>query len=119
MPRLMSVALTEDAVLTRQKTVTRRNGWWTDRNGKRLLLPGDTLTLCRKVMGRKAGEPLIRLCDVEVLSVRRERLAAITYSDCAREGFPAMQPSEFIAFYCAHMGGDAWQQVTRIEWRYL
>lgn len=30
MPRLMSVAYTEDAVRERRKTVTRRKGWWED-----------------------------------------------------------------------------------------
>ena len=52
MPRLMSVSLTEQAVVERRKTVTRRLGWWEDRNGRRLLKPGDRLTLCRKVRGR-------------------------------------------------------------------
>ena len=49
MARLMSVAFTEAAVRNRSKTVTRRKGWL-------FLKPGDRLTLCRKVMGRKAGE---------------------------------------------------------------
>lgn len=78
MSRLMSVSLTEQAVLERRKTVTRRLGW-------RFLKPGDRLTLCRKVMGRKPGEPLVRICDVEVepaaapmdgASGFRERMAA-------------------------------------------
>ena len=47
MPRLMSVSLTEQAVVERRKTVPRRLGWWEDRNGRRLLKPGDRLTLCR------------------------------------------------------------------------
>ena len=55
MPRLMSVAFTEDAVRARRKTVTRRKGWWEDKRGRRILQPGDRLTLCRKVMGRKPG----------------------------------------------------------------
>ena len=38
MARLMSVALTTDAVRRRQKTVTRRVGW-------QMLHPGDQLTL--------------------------------------------------------------------------
>lgn len=62
MPRLMSVAFTEEAVVSRRKTVTRRKGWT-------FLKPGDRLTLCRKVMGRKKGEPLVRLAEVEVVSV--------------------------------------------------
>lgn len=113
MPRLMSVSLTEPQVRARTKTVTRRAGWL-------MLKPGDRLTLCRKVMGRRAGEPLERLADVEVVSVRRERLAAVTFADCVREGFPAMTPTEFITFFCGtHRDCTADTTVTRIEWRYL
>lgn len=39
--RLMSVAFTEQAVIERRKTVTRRKGW-------RFLKAGDRLTLCRE-----------------------------------------------------------------------
>lgn len=111
--RLMSVSLTEDAVRDRSKTVTRRLGWL-------MLKPGDRLTLCRKVMGRRNGEPLVRIVDVEVETVRREPLAAITWADCVREGFPAMQPREFIEFFCStHKGCTPSTEVTRIGWRYL
>lgn len=118
MSRLMSVALTEEAVRERRKTVTRRTGWL-------FLKPGDRLTLCRKVMGRKKGEPLERICDVEVVSVRRERLDAIDADDVLAEGFvfdvSARRASAgwFIHFFCEHMGGTPDQEVTRIEWRYL
>ena len=112
MSRLMSVSLTEDAVRERRKTVTRRKGWT-------FLRPGDRLTLCRKVMGRKPGEPLVRLAEVEVVSVRREMLGAITRADVEREGFPEMHRADFVAFFREHMGTEPWQHVTRIEWRYL
>lgn len=112
MSRLMSVSLTEDAVRERRKTVTRRKGWT-------FLRPGDRLTLCRKVMGRKPGEPLVRIAEVEVVSVRREPLVAITPEDVAREGFARMSPFDFVEFFRRHMGGQAYQLVTRIEWRYL
>lgn len=112
MPRLMSVSLTEQAVLDRRKRVTRRAGWT-------MLRPGDLLTLCRKVMGRRKGEPLIRLVDVEVVSVRREQLDAITAEDVALEGFEDMTPEQFIEFFCKHMGGRPDQEVTRVEWAYL
>lgn len=110
----MSVSLTEDAVVARQKTVTRRKGWT-------FLKPGDRLTLCRKVMGRKAGEPLVRLAEVEVVSVRREVLWLIgrQHLDVGREGFPDWSPRTFVEFFCEHMGGTEDQEVTRIEWRYL
>src|SRR3954449_12954490 len=56
--RLLSVALTTQAVRERRKTVTRRLGWL-------FLKPGTRLTLCEKVQGRRPGEPLVRICDVE------------------------------------------------------
>jgi hypothetical protein len=113
MPRLMSVAFTEDAVRARTKTVTRRKGWV-------FLRPGDRLTLCRKVMGRKPGEPLIRLAEVEVVDVRRERLWRIDQDDVAREGFPDMRPENFIRrFFTEAQGIYPDDTVTRIEWKYL
>lgn len=88
----MSVALTTPQVIARSKTVTRRDGWWEDKNGKRMLKPGDRLTLCPKVTGFRRGEHPERLVDVEILSVRRERLDAITASEVAAEGFPGQAP---------------------------
>lgn len=114
MPRLMSVALTAPQVRARSKTVTRRAGW-------RFLRPGDHLTLCPKVMGFRLGEHPERIVDVEILSVSRERLDAITPADVAAEGFPEMTgAAEFVRFFCDHHKGcrpDS--EVTRIEWRYL
>jgi len=120
MARLMSVAFTEDAVHNRVKTVTRRLGWWTDKRGRRMVLAGDHLTLCRKVMGRKPGEPLVRLVDVEVVNVNREVLDTITEDEVAREGFPGMAPEEFVRrFFTDAQGIAPSAVVTRIEWRYL
>jgi hypothetical protein len=113
MPRLMSVSLTEPQVRARAKTVTRRAGWL-------MLRPGDRLTLCRKVMGRRKGEPLERITDVEVVSVRRERLDAITAAEVAAEGFPLWTPAEFVEFFCGtHHGIGPGSDVTRIEWHYV
>lgn len=128
MSRLMSVALTEPAVRDRRKTVTRRLGWKT-------LKPGDRLTLCRKVMGRKRPdgmvEPLIRIAEVEVVDVRREQLWHITDEDIAREGVdPALfvdcytdtgQPTAqaWVTWFCEQMDVRPDDLVTRIEWRYL
>src|SRR5262245_1161661 len=116
MPRLMSVTLTEPAVADRSKTVTRRLGW-------RTLSPGDHLTLCRKVMGRRRRdgtvEPLVRLVEVEVVGIRREQLGAITADDVEREGFPGQSPEWFVGFFTEHMRCARTTEVTRIEWRYL
>ena len=124
----MSVALTEDAVIRRAKTVTRRSGWT-------MLRPGDRLTLVRKAMGRRrpdgSVEPLVRLAEVEVVAVRREPLYAISAADVIREGFdrdklgeylqaePKALARAFVRFFRQHMGGPEDQVVTRIEWRYL
>lgn len=119
MSRLMSVAFTEDAVRNRTKTVTRRKGWL-------FVKPGDRLTLCRKVMGRKPDEPLVRLAEVEVIDVRRQPLdylinqRAYGAAEMSREGFPGMDPAVFVRQYFVEAQGlrrTAW--VTRIEWRYL
>lgn len=122
MSRLMSVTLTEAAVVARQKTVTRRLGW-------EYLEPGDRLTLCRKVQGRRRKdgtvEPLVRLAEVEVVSVRRERLNAIRNDDVAREGFetdpndPRAPSEQFVSFFVKNMRCWHGEEVTRIEWRYL
>lgn len=108
----MSVALTTDAVRGRRKTVTRRAGW-------QVLGPGDLITLCAKVRGRRAGEPLDRIVTVEVVSVRREALNAITADDVIAEGFPGMTPAEFVEFFCAsHRGITPGSEISRIEWVY-
>lgn len=126
MPRLMSVAFTEDAVRDRTKTVTRRRGWV-------FLKPGDRLTLVRKAMGRKPGEPLVRLAEVD--AVTREPLTCLgkclcwdshqrgtTYPEMemVREGFPGLDPQEFVRKYFVEAQGmDPAATVTRISWRYL
>jgi hypothetical protein len=115
----MSVSLIERAVVERRKTVTRRLGW-------RFLKPGDRLTLCRKVMGRKPGEPLERLAEVEVISVRREPLSAMTDADVEREGVDVAlevagrtEAEAWVGWFAWTMGCSVDDEITRIEWRYL
>ena len=138
MPRIMSCAETTQAVLDETKTVTRRLGWWEDRRGRRLLKPGDELSLVAKAMGRKPGEPLVRLALVEVVDVRREPLDTITDEDVHREGVVeqvrawrdhcqmfdyAEEPGDlglwFPIWYRRTFGCERDATVTRIEWRYL
>lgn len=115
----MSVSYTERAVRERRKTVTRRLGW-------RFLKVGDQLTLCQKVMGRRAGEPLVRLAEVEVVDVRREPLNAITDADVEREGVDATlevagrtEAEAWASWFAWTIGCSVDDEVTRIEWRYL
>ena len=137
MSKLMSVTETEAAVVERRKLETRRLGWWENKHGRRLLLPGDHLTLCRKVMGRKRAdgtvEPLVRLAEVEVTGVRREPLRAITVDAIAREGvdpskpelarqnaaFPGDPCRAWAVWFVHAMGCRLTDDVTVIEWRYL
>lgn len=110
--RLMSFALTTPQFRTRTKTVTRRLGW---RHAK----VGDIFMGVEKAMGRKKGEPLVKLGMIRVTDVRREPLDAITKEDVVREGFPGMYPSEFTAMFCKHMGCGGSDEVTRIEFEYV
>lgn len=122
--RNMSVSLTEEAVVARRKTVTRRRGWC-------CLKVGDRVQLCRKVMGRKKGEPLVRIVVVEIVSTRWEPLRKMTdeveygLRECELEGFgndPRLRwPSAFVEFFCASHGRDCTPEtlVNRIEWRYV
>jgi hypothetical protein len=119
MSRLMSVAMTEQPVVDRTKTVTRRLNWWRDKNGRRLLKRGDRLTLCRKVQGRKPDELIVRLAEVQVTGIRRERLDSLTDREVKLEGFPGMSPGEFIERFFKPQGIGRAHTVTRIEWRYI
>lgn len=122
MARLMSVAFTEDAVRDRTKTVTRRKGWT-------FAKPGDRVTLCRKVMGRKKDEPLERIVDVELVAVTREPLRQLTddqdygYGEVIKEGGLSLNvftPEEFVQrFFVNAQGMSPADMVTRLEWRYL
>ena len=116
------------------KDVTRRHGW-------KNLKVGQRLQVCEKCQGLKPGEPLVRICVIEVVSVRREPLGHLTrhletgvletviegaYFDdeaqleCVREGFPEMSPSQFVAMFCAtHKGCTPETEITRIEFKYI
>lgn len=123
--RLISCSMTEGQVRARKKDVTRRLGWLT-------VEPGEHLMFCRKVMGRKPGEPLVKIVEIEVVSKRRELLRRMikehTYGvdECRREGFPTMTPRQFVNFFCkSHPGcvidefGNTETMVTRIEFKYI
>ena len=68
---------------------------------------------------RDRSKSVTRLCGVRIVSIRRERLWDITWSECEREGFPGMNPEAFVEMFCQQMGGSPDQFVTRIEFEYL
>ena len=112
MPRNISFAMTTPQIMARSKTVTRRFGWW-------FLKPGDQLCGVKKAMGLKRGEKIERLCLIEVVSVRKEPLCAITQEDVIAEGFPDWTPQDFIDFLVKHYKCDPSKAVNRIEFKYL
>lgn len=118
--RNISFMLTKRQVLQKTKDVTRRCGWED-------LKVGERLQGCEKCQGRKAGEPLVRLCVVEVVSTRREPIEAMLLDpeygqiECRREGFPEMKPAAFVDFFCRSHGKKCTPKtiITRIEFRYV
>ena len=113
MARNMSFMLTTQQVLDGTKDVTRRVGWWT-------LKPGDQLNAVEKGMGLKRGQKVVHLCRIEVVSIRHERLDAITPDDVRREGFLDMTPLHFIEMFCqTHKGCTPATIINRIEFKYL
>ncbi len=110
--RLISFSLTTAQFLDGSKDVTRRLGW-------KNLKPGDRLMAVRKAMGLKRGEHPERLGVIEIVSVRREELNAISFDDVRREGFPKMTRGEFVNMFCDHMGCRPEIEVTRIAFRRL
>ena len=110
--RNISFSLTTAQVKDRTKTVTRRLGW----NG---LKPGDRLQAVEKAMGLKRGEKVVKLCIIEVVSVRQEPLNMISDEDVLLEGFPGKTKEWFVLFFCLHNGGGPLCPVSRIEFKYL
>lgn len=110
--RNMSFALTSEPILSQAKTVTRRNGWWD-------LKPGDIVQPVLKSMGLKKDEKIQTLgCPIEIVSVRKEYIRAITKEDLVREGFPKMTMQEFVDLLCKTCGLQETQLINRIEFRY-
>src|SRR5450432_1755565 len=108
--RNISFSLTTAQFLDGTKDVTRRFGWW-------FLKPGDRLCAVEKAMGLKKGEKMKRLGVIEIVSVRKERLDAITQEDCRREGFAKFDPEAFVRFLRAKTKRDGGQMVNRIEFK--
>ncbi len=110
--RNISFALTTAQFKARAKTVTRRLGW-------EYLKPGDHLMGCEKCQGLKAGEKIVRLGEIVVVSVRREPLDQMTADDCVLEGFPELSRQEFGVMFM-HANKCSWiAMVTRIEFAYV
>ena len=112
MPRNMSFQHTTEQYRNRTKTVTRRLGWLDVRIG-------EVLNGVEKCMGLKKGEKVVRLGQHRVVGFRREPLDAITQEDCVKEGFPHLEPHEFVEMFARLHGCSPSETVSRIEFEYV
>lgn len=113
--RNISFMLTTEQVKNRTKTVTRRLGWTN-------LKVGERLQGCEKCMGRKKGEPLVKLAVIEAVKVRREPVDWVQSwgkKDVIKEGFPHLTKMQFIKFFCKEMKCTPQTMITRIEFKYV
>src|SRR5579871_3087489 len=98
MPRNISFALTTPQFVDGSKDVTRRMGWLDAK-------AGDVLCAVEKGMGLGKGGKVKRLGMIRLKDVRQEPLRRMTddeaygRAECRREGFPGMEPSEFVEFF--------------------
>lgn len=117
--RLMSFALTKPQILARTKKVTRRAGW-------AFLKVGMLFQPVEKCMGLRPGEKVQLLgAPLRCAVLRWEPLRLMTddlaygREECVLEGFPEMNPAEFIDMFCAsHAGCTPETQVHRIAFDY-
>jgi hypothetical protein len=121
----MSYAMTTEAVLRHEKDVTRRLGWTR-------LKPGGLFVPVERAMGLKKGEkhvalwPLCR-CVSNTPEVLRRLIDEPEYGrvEMVREGFPGMDPAEFVARFIRmnHLDRNTYspdtQVVNRIELEYV
>lgn len=114
--RLMSFAMTIEQMRNQTKTVTRRHTI-------RKLKAGDLILAVEKLRGVRR-EDRKSIAVIQVVSVRREKLEAVTQDECRREGFPDKTPMEFIQLY---IKGNSISprlplteiECTRIEFKFL
>jgi hypothetical protein len=105
--------MTTAQVHAKTKTVTRRFGWWD-------LKPGTKLWAVEKSQGLKKGEKVVRICQIEVVSVNVQQVQDVMCfpEDMELEGFPYMAPVAFIKMLCKG-GHSPSNEVNRIEFKYL
>ena len=111
--RNISFFLTTDQVQNKTKTVTRRHGWWH-------LKQDEILQAVVKCQGLKKGEKIDKICQLKVVSVKKETLRNITQEEVIKEGFPNMTPGDFVKMFCdTHTGCSPDSVINRIEFKYI
>lgn len=112
MPRNMSFQITTTQYRNRTKTVTRRLGW-------DMVKIGEVLNGVEKCQGLKKGEKMVKLGQHRVVNFRKEPLNAITKEECIKEGFPELEPYEFVEMFVKHNKCLPDTTVNRIEFEYV
>lgn len=110
--RNMSFSMTTPQMRARTKTVTRRLGWWH-------LKPGDRVRAVVKCMGLKKGETVEPICEIEIVSTRKEPLFAVTPRDVGLEGYPGETQRWFILKFMSAMKCTGFTFVNRIEFKHV
>lgn len=117
--RNISFSMTTEAYRRGEKTVTRRLGWG-------FLRPGDLLMGVEKCQGLKKGERVVKIHPLRVVSVGWEPLnklislpSALGRSEMCLEGFPGVDPREFVELFCKHNKCMPDTPVNRIEFVHL
>ena len=110
--RNMSFSKTIPQMRARTKTVTRRKAW-------NNLKPGEHIRAVEKSMGLKAGEKVVPIAEIEIISIWREPIYCVDDKDIALEGFPGMNRGDFISLLCDVMKCEATDECNRIEFRFV
>lgn len=114
--RNMAFSKTVEQMRNRTKTVTRRFGWWD-------LKPGTRLRAVERSRGLKKGESPVRICEIEVVSVKEEYVSDIEFysnNEYAKEGFPGICFGEFVKILCGRDKPEYYDlTVNRVEFKYV
>ncbi len=107
----ISFFMTQQQIISKTKTQTRRFGWKT-------LKIGDELQGVKKCQGLKKGEKIEQLCKITITAIRDEPLNAITKADCVKEGFPNYEPMDFVNMIVNHYRCEPDALIRVIDFEY-
>lgn len=109
----MSFFYTQEQVRKQTKTVTRRLGWW-------FVERGELIQPVVKVQGLKKGERHTFIGPpIQVVSAEFVNLEFPTPQDLILEGFPGMDPEEFVRMFIRINKCERDVVVNRIQFQYL
>jgi hypothetical protein len=110
--RNMSFVLTTPQCRRREKTVTRRQGWW-------FLKRGDLVQQVEKGQGLKKGEHVKKIHVIRIVSTYGLLIWAVWPEDVVREGFPGKSTAWFVEMYCRHNRVQPNELCNRIAFEYV